>query len=136
MRTKVGIEKPLAEVTLKEFKEICASHGEDCKKDGVPCPFYNTVCAESCVIAKEWDLTEKTATPKFTEQEVQDAKSIMRIFDADNIVAGRDNMGNMTILVYRSYAGGKGCFINKDLFPSIGVGETFHLSEIIGDADA
>lgn len=128
MKTKAGIEKSLAEWTLQDVKEACVTHDGNC----APCPLYHH-CGQ---VFRKWDLSEKPEKQKFTEQEIQDAKSIMRIFGADNIVAGRDNVGNMTILVYRSYAGGKGCFINKDLFPSIGAGETFHLSEIVGDADA
>lgn len=123
MKTKVGIEKPLAEWTLWDVKEACVAHGGNC----APCPLYHH-CGK---VFRKWDLSEK---PKFTEQEIQDAKNIMRIWGTESMVIERNGFGDVIIILQRN-TGSDGIIVDKNLFPSIGKGEEYRISEIACDAD-
>ena len=77
--------------------------------------------------------------PKWTNQEVQDAKTILRMFGADNFTHVTKNQDG-----WPSIMDGDGkdpntgwCSIGmeKDMFPSLKPGQTITLSEIIGGAE-
>lgn len=133
MKTKAGIEKPLAEWTLKDVKEHCDGFSD---RDCLECEFIRTGLYPICgnYIAG-WDLTEK---PKFTEQEVQDAKTIMRIFNCkgSDIYISRYSRGLVIEELCTRPFVPKDVEINSEAFPSIKNGERFSISEIVGDSDA
>ena len=69
--------------------------------------------------------------PRWTEQEVEDAKTVRRVFGRDGTVerlskAETAPESNLTF----DYL-----YINQDLFPSLRPGETVELDEIIGGAE-
>ena len=93
---------------------------------------YRGLTCEQCPLDKicgnavdEWDLSEK---PRWTQQEVEDAKYTKRILEVDvvsrnkyscGLVAGRSD-GNVSVV------------INHNMFPSLRPGQSVRLDEIIG----
>ena len=69
--------------------------------------------------------------PRFTEQEVEDAKAIKRVFGRNGTV-DRDSA---TFSLAESNLKFNGVDINHDLFPSIYIGQSYTLDEIIGGAE-
>jgi hypothetical protein len=63
--------------------------------------------------------------PRWTEQEVEDAKALARAFSPDFKVYRKDNLH---LLI------GGGICINTDTFPSVKIGQSVTLDEIIGGA--
>lgn len=117
------VDKPLKDWTLEEVKECCSKHGT-CVSD---CPFStkNKLCrmtSNPC----DWDLTDK---PRWTQQEVEDAKTIKRVFGRDGAIRRTPNLGERSTLVFDHL------YINEDLFPSIKPGQSYTLDEIIGGAE-
>lgn len=82
-----------------------------------------------------WTLPEK---PRFTEQEVEDAKTIKRMFGTDNFThIHKDEDGWTEMMDGPGEDGTIGwCSIGMEegMFPSIRPGETVTLDEIIGGA--
>lgn len=116
------MDKPLKDWTLEEVKECCSKYGT-CVSE---CPFSakNKLCrmtSNPC----DWDLTDK---PRFTQQEVEDAKTIKRVFGRDGAIRRTPNLGERSTLVFDHL------YINEDLFPSIQPGQSYTLDEIIGGA--
>lgn len=74
-----------------------------------------------------WTLPEK---PRFTEQEVEDAKMVKRVFGRTGTVKRVDPIMTepYSNLVFDHL------YINKDLFPSIKPAQEYTLDEIIGGA--
>lgn len=68
--------------------------------------------------------------PRWTEQEVEDAKCTKRILEVD--VVRRNEYGGG--LVARRSDVGVSIVVNRELFPSLRPGETVTLDEIIGGA--
>lgn len=68
--------------------------------------------------------------PRWTEQEVEDAKVIRRLFGQDGTIKRHSKAMTATYsnLVFDHL------YINEDLFPSLRPGETVTLDEIIGGA--
>ena len=66
--------------------------------------------------------------PRWTEQEVEDAKTIKRVFGRDGAIRRTPNLGERSTLVFDHL------YINEDLFPSIQPGQSYTLDEIIGGA--
>lgn len=128
MKTTAGIEKPLAEWTLREVEEFCCSMPEG--KPCVECDLY-VLCG--CDDVSGWDLSEK---PKFTEQEIQDAKNIMRMLEFESADAKISRIDGAIIVNIKRQNFSDGISISKNMFPSIKKGDTYTFSEIIGDADA
>lgn len=126
MKTKAGIEKSLAEWTVREIIEFC--------KQSRPCP--NETCQLwgicDATDISVWDLSEKK---RFTDREVQDAQNIVRIMGSKDIAISRNINGETLVSCTREF-GGFAFMICRDLFPSIQINERFCVSEIIGGSDA
>ncbi len=121
-KKEANMDKPLKDWTLEEVKECCSKYGT-CVSE---CPFSakNKLCrmtSNPC----DWDLTDK---PRFTQQEVEDAKTIKRVFGRDGAIRRTPNLGERSTLVFDHL------YINEDLFPSIKPGQSYTLDEIIGGA--
>lgn len=79
-KEEANMDKPLKDWTLGEAKEYCTSRNGNCADD---CIFSKKGIGMVCGIAPKpvwWTLPEK---PRFTEQEVEDAKAIKRMFGDD-----------------------------------------------------
>ena len=121
-RKEANMDKPLKDWTLGEVSEYCKCHTSEngncmnCElQTGIGC------CPFECAPA-DWDLTDK---PRFTEQEVEDAKTIRRILRDD---------GKLTRSIHGipTY----GCiYLKKEAFPSIRPGQSYTLDEIIGGTE-
>jgi hypothetical protein len=116
------MDKPLRNWTLGEVQNNC-KEAEDCRR----CVFGT--CDGSCELRDScpvsWDLTDP---PRFTEQEVEDAKTLMRAFPGYTQVsrAGYDLYLKISDNAYHAL------ILNYCMFPSIKDGETVELSDIIG----
>ena len=64
--------------------------------------------------------------PRWTEQEVEDAKTVRRVFGRDGVIRRTPNLGERSTLVFDHL------YINEDLVPSIKPGQSVTLDEIIG----
>ena len=111
---EANMDKPLRDWTLGEVKDYCSGHDcGDCKL------FQNPECFLSGNPSK-WRTEEK---PRFTEQEVEDAKTFYRLF------------GNYSVAEF----GARHCFgglrLKENAFPSIQIGQSYTLDEIIGGAE-
>ena len=119
---EANMDKPLKDWTLGEAKEYCTSRNGNCADD---CIFSKKGIGMVCGIAPKpvwWTLPEK---PRFTGQEVEDAKTIRRILRDD---------GKLTRSIHGipTY----GCtYLKKEAFPSIRPGQSYTLDEIIGGAE-
>lgn len=132
-RKEANMDKPLKDWTLGEAKEYCTSRNGNCADD---CIFSKKGIGMVCGIAPKpvwWTLPEK---PRFTEQEVEDAKAIKRMFGDDNFTHIRKDEDGLCEMM-----DGPGddpnvgwCVIGMEegMFPSIRPGETVALDEIIG----
>ena len=113
---EANMDKPLKDWTLGEALEYCQKH-ENCGKDG--CPFADGIACKLNNPTK-WDIEEQ---PNFTEQEVEDAKTLYRLF------------GNYSVAKF----GERHCFgglrLKENAFPSIQIGKSYTLDEIIGGAE-
>ena len=69
--------------------------------------------------------------PRWTEQEVEDAKAVRRVFGRDGVIERYDKamVEPYSNLVFDHL------YINEDLFPSLRPGESVKLEEIIGGAE-
>ena len=136
-KEEANMDKPLKDWTLGELQEWCyqyrkAHTDKPCEQ---ACPIYQRgICR--CEWVHEWDLDEK---PRFTEQEVEDAKTIKRMFGTDNFTHIHKDEDGWTEMM-----DGPGedwtigwCSIGMEegMFPSIRPGETVTLDEIIGGAE-
>lgn len=133
---EANMDKPLKGWTLGEAKEYCTSRNGNCADD---CIFSKKGIGMVCGIAPKpvwWTLPEK---PRFTEQEVEDAKAIKRMFGDDNFTHIRKDEDGLCEMM-----DGPGddpnvgwCAIGMEegMFPSIRPGETVTLDEIIGGAE-
>ena len=116
---EANMDKPLKDWTLGEVQGYCKNH--DCTPD---CPLKKDdgECRINRLNPCEWDLSNK---PHFTQQEVEDAKTIRRMIRDDEKLT-RSIYG---ILTYGLIS------LKKDAFPSIHPGQSYTLDEIIGGAD-
>ena len=124
-KEEANMDKPLKDWTLGEVKECCSKHGT-CDSE---CPFStkNKLCrmtSNPC----DWDLTDK---PRWTEQEVEDAKAVMHVFGRDGAIKRHSK----TMTEPYSNLVFDHLYINEDLFPSILPGQSYTLDEIIGGAE-
>ena len=129
---EANMDKPLKDWTLGECKEECENAGECCK-----CRLHSSSELSSCKIRialykkpdpAHWELIDK---PRFTQQEVEDAKYIKRILKAD--LVSRNQYGNG--LVAKRDNGSVSVVVNSEMFPSIRPGQEYTLDEIIGGAE-
>ena len=123
------MDKPLKEWTLGELKEWCyqyrkAHTNKPCEQT---CPIYQRgICCREWV--HEWDLEEK---PRWTGQEVEDAKYIKRILKVDSV--RRNIYGNGLIAMKSDNT--VSIVVNSEMLPSIHPGQSVTLDEIIGGAE-
>lgn len=118
------MDKPLKDWTLGECKAWC-------EKAGGKCP-------ERCPIERICDLMEQAPAildldekPRFTQQDVEDAKAVKRVFGRDGTVkrlkkAITDPYSNLTF---------DNMYINEGMFPCIFEGQEYTLDEIIGGVE-
>lgn len=132
---EANMDKPLKDWTLGEAKEYCTSRNGNCADD---CIFSKKGIGMVCGIAPKpvwWTLPEK---PRFTEQEVEDAKTIKRMFGADIFThIHKDEDGWPEMMDGPGEDGNVGwCSIGMEegMFPSLRPNETVTLDEIIGGA--
>ena len=119
-KKEANMDKPLKDWTLGECQGYCSKltyRGLTCEQ----CPL-DKICGSA---VDEWNLTDK---PRFTQQEVEDAKTIKRVFGRDGAIRRTPNLGERSTLVFDHL------YINEDLFPSIQPGQSYTLDEIIGGA--
>ena len=135
-KEEANMDKPLKDWTLGEAKEYCTSRNGNCADD---CIFSKKGIGMVCGIAPKpvwWTLPEK---PRFTEQEVEDAKTIKRMFGADNFTHIRkDQFGLCEMMDGPGDDPNVGwCAIGMEegMFPSLRPGETITIDEIIGGAE-
>lgn len=135
-RKEANMDKPLKDWTLGEAKEYCTSRNGNCADD---CIFSKKGIGMVCGIAPKpvwWTLPEK---PRFTEREVEDAKTIKRMFGADNFTYIRkDQFGLCEMMDGPGDDPNVGwCAIGMEegMFPSLRPEETVTLDEIIGGAE-
>ena len=124
---EVSMDKPLKDWTLEEVKECCSKHGT-CVSE---CPFStkNKLCrmtSNPC----DWDLTDK---PRWTQQEVEDAKKIVEIIPLVYKFE-RNKNGVLSAVCSIPDIGDDFCLLNRGLLPSIQPGQSYTLDEIIGGA--
>ena len=123
-----NMDKPLKDWTLGEAKEYCTSRNGNCADD---CIFSKKGIGMVCGIAPKpvwWTLPEK---PRFTEQEVEDAKMLLRVFPERLDSISRSKDGTVTLAAKGAWRG----YLNKDAFLSIHPGQSYTLDEIIGGAE-
>ena len=130
---EANMDKPLKEWTLGELKEWCyqyrnAHTNKPCEQT---CPIYQRgICCREWV--HEWDLEEK---PRWTEQEVEDAKTLCRMWPNGEIEFKRDIDGRCSMVHIQGSLHGCLDLGQVDLFPSLLPGETVKLDEIIGGTE-
>lgn len=110
------MNKPLKDWTLGELQKYCKI----------------TQCVDCCIglwcknldeCPSEWNLSE---SPRWTEQDKEGAKMIKRVLFWVNEVS-RDEDKFLLML--------GGFLLNKELLPSLNLGESATLDEIIGDEE-
>lgn len=120
-----GMDKPLKDWTLGEVKAFCESN----QKGGEGCFSCNFFKWAGCFFQlndspNKWEFLDP---PRFTAQEVKDAKALTRfICQVEKI--SRDSERGLRI----TWGGGIWLYINPKLFPSVKDGETVSLEEIAG----
>lgn len=117
IKEEVNMDKPLKDWTLGEAQKFCT--GRDCEQcrflDGIECKLHRP---------NGWDLEEN---PRWTEQEVEDAKTLLRIFPEWLDSVSRDNDGRVTLAAKGAWRR----YLNSDAFPSIRPGQSVTLDKII-----
>lgn len=133
---EANMDKPLKDWTLGEAKEYCTSRNGNCADD---CIFSKKGIGMVCGIAPKpvwWTLPEK---PRWTEQEVEDAKAIKRMFGDDNFTHIRKDEDGLCEMMDGTgddpNVGWCAIGMEEGMFPSIRPGETVTLDEIIGGAE-
>ena len=126
-KKEANMDKPLKDWTLGELKEWCyqyrkAHTDKPCEQT---CPIYQRgICSLEWI--HEWDIEEK---PRFTEQEVEDAKTILKVFGRKGTIKRYHFCGDPSTLTFDNL------YINQYLFPSIKPDQEYTLGEIIGGAE-
>ena len=127
------MDKPLKDWTLGEVKEYCKGKGNLCGD----CPFKYDV--GRCKLNSPPNIWPLKSMPRFTQQEVEDAKTIKRMFGADNFThIHKDEDGFCEMIDGPGDDPNVGwCSIGMEegMFPSLRPGETVTLDEIIGGAE-
>lgn len=123
VKKEANMDKPLKDWTLEEVKEYCTR--SDCY-NGCKLAESPGKCKILDVSPCEWDLDEK---PRFTQQEVEDAKTILKVFGRKGIIKRYHFCGDPSTLTFDNL------YINQYLFPSIKPDQEYTLDEIIGGAE-
>lgn len=125
---EANMDKPLKDWTMGEVQEYCDEH---------ECGFCELFQRRDCLLNSspdKWSLSNK---PRFTQQEVEDAKTIKRMFGSGNFShfthIQKDEMGRPAMVDcpmgddWRFLVG-----LAEGMFPSLRPEETVTLDEIIG----
>ena len=144
-KEEANMDKPrICEVLGDEFEKICeAVHNgwwEEKKRQGVNDHPDMRPYQELPENVKEYDRVtvrrvldalgiKYPRKPRFTQQEVEDAKAVRHVFGRDGSIRRTPKIGERSTLVFDHL------YINEDLFPSIKVGQEYTLQEIIGGAE-
>lgn len=123
---EANMDKPLKDWTLGEVKAYCT--GRDCYKECILAESPGK-CKLLDVPPSEWDFEVK---PRFTEQEVADAKTLCRMWPNGEIKFTRATDGDCTMVQVQGSLRGCLGLGTVDLFPSIKPGESYILNEIAG----
>lgn len=123
---EANMDKPLKDWTLGEVKECC--NGNDCYA-GCALAKSPGKCKILYVLPCSWDLAEK---PRWTEQEVADAKTLCRMWPNGEIKFTRATDGDCTMVQVQGSLRGCLGLGTVDLFPSIKPGQSYILNEIAG----
>lgn len=125
-KEEANMDKPLKDWTLGECKAWCE------KNDGE--------CPKGCPIERICDLMEQSPAmldlddePRFTEQEVEDAKAIKRLLTEYTGVKRVEHRWGTNLLLTSEES--EEFAIEPKLFPSIKPGQSYTLDEIIGGAE-
>jgi len=122
-------QKPLKDWTLGELKEHCSirlGHCDDCLFSQHTCMVSDKDCPH------EWDLSEN---PRFTEEEVADARAIVRLFGPNawtHIGKTEDGYPQLEDKDEETEIAIAYVWLAGDLFPSILPGTSVKLSDIVG----
>ena len=133
---EANMDKPLKDWTLGQCREHCEKvlgSGDDC--DGCALEYLgkNGECIfKDCPrdIRLE-DMDSRNKSPLFTQKDIEDAKTIRRVFDR----GGTIKRHSKAMTAPYSNLAFNHIYINENLFPSIEVGQEYTLDEIIGGAD-
>lgn len=127
-----NMDKPLKDWTLGEAQEACKKYMENgCEQ----CPFLgkNGVCRFECGPVDVWHLEEE---PRFTEQEVEDAKTIKRMFPEKQIRIMKSMDGRISIMLESDHAEVEILSLyGSKMFPSLKRPDCELIDEIIGGAE-
>lgn len=128
-RDSTDIAAPSAnkEITLREVHNYCHTHRDE-SKCYIICPYAQVCCGRTPVY---WTIGKPV--PHFTGQDIADAKAILRIIPTA-IAVSRDSE---TLTVERAEVPDFHTWtqINPGLFPSIAIGNTVNLTDIIESED-
>lgn len=131
-KEEANMDKPLKDWTLGEIKEECKKHTNSCDD----CPIKD-ICGSFESSPEDWDLEDQKN--KWTDQEVEDAKTIKRMFGASNFTHIHKNEDGWPEMMDGPGEDGTigWCSIGmeKGMFPSLRLGETVTLDDIIGGAE-
>lgn len=125
------MDKPLKDWTFSEVQEYCKKQrntSERCSSCKIKkfCDKYLGKKGESAS-PKYWDLSEPS---RWTEQEVEDARAVKRLLEADSVT--RAAYGNGLVAIKSDWS--VSIVLSRDCFPSLRPGEIITLDEIIGGA--
>lgn len=126
MMKEANMDKPLKDWTLEEVVNHCNER---------ECGFCELYQHHDCVLRLSpnvWDLSGK---PRWTEQEVEDAKTLCRMWPGGEIEFKRYVDGRCTMVHIQGSLHGCLDLGQVDLFPSLRPGETVTIDEIIGGAE-
>lgn len=125
------VDKLLKDWTFSEVQEYCKKQrntSERCSSCKIKkfCDKYLGKKGESAS-PKYWDLSEPS---RWTEQEVEDARAVKRLLEAD--LVSRAAYGNGLVAIKSDWS--VSIVLSRDCFPSLRPGETVTLDDIIGGA--
>lgn len=128
---EANMDKPLKDWTFSEVQEYCKKQrntSERCSACKIKkfCDKYLGKKGESAS-PKYWDLSEPS---RWTEQEVEDARAVKRLLEAD--LVSRAAYGNGLVAIKSDWS--VSIVLSRDCFPSLRPGETVTLDDIIGGA--
>lgn len=113
-------KKPLKDWTLGELQVHC--NDANCDK----CVWRDaTLCAFSECLPREWDLTDP---PRWTRDDVEDAKAIKRIYSKLVFVERRERTNGTIVFIFED--GGE-IYAPPESFPNLNLGECVPLQEIL-----
>lgn len=125
--------KRIKDYTLGEAQEICRAQGT-CTR----CRFSRAyVDRDHCPIGighypGTFDLTDR---PRFTPQEVEDAKTLMRLFGySGDARIGRSSTNGLWVTGETEFSKNRLFHFEDNTFPSVLDGEEYTLDEIIADS--